>query len=121
MSQRGAGSIVNISSIGGVSPEPGLGMYSMSKAALISLTKVMAQEWGADGIRANAICPGLIKTKFSAALWQDHEITNTVLGRQPIRRIGTPMDIAGLALFLASDAGGYCTGGVYLADGGLLL
>lgn len=120
MAERGGGSIVNISSIGGVSPEAGLGLYSVSKAALISLTKVMAQEWGADGIRANAICPGLIKTKFSQALWQDAHIANQVLGHQPIRRIGVPEDVAGLALFLASDAASYCTGGVYMADGGYL-
>jgi dehydrogenase/reductase SDR family protein 4 len=120
MAQRGGGAIVNISSIGGVSPEPGLGLYSVSKAALVSLTKVMAQEWGADGIRANAICPGLIKTKFSQALWQDEHISHQVLDHQPIRRIGTPDDISGLALFLASDASSYCTGSVYMADGGYL-
>jgi dehydrogenase/reductase SDR family protein 4 len=120
MAQRGGGSIVNLSSIGGVSPEAGLGLYSVSKAALISLTKVMAQEWGADGIRANVICPGLIKTKFSKALWQDAQIADQVLGHQPIRRIGVPDDVAGLALFLASDASSYCTGGVYMVDGGYL-
>ncbi|MCC6244548.1 MAG: SDR family oxidoreductase [Gemmatimonadaceae bacterium] len=120
MAQRGNGSIVNIASVGGVSPEAGLGLYSVSKAALISLTKVMAQEWGADGIRANVICPGLIKTKFSQALWQDEHISNQLLGHQPIRRIGVPDDVAGLALFLASDAASYCTGGVYPVDGGYL-
>lgn len=120
MQQRGGGAIVNISSIGGVSPEPGLGLYSVSKAALISLTKVMAQEWGADGIRANVICPGLIRTKFSQALWQDEAITSHIVGQQPIQRIGEPGDVAGLALFLASDASAYCTGGVYMADGGYL-
>ncbi|MBY0488359.1 MAG: SDR family oxidoreductase [Gemmatimonadaceae bacterium] len=120
MAARGGGAIVNISSIGGVSPEPGLGLYSVSKAALISLTKVMAQEWGAEGIRANVICPGLIRTKFSQALWQDDQIANQMLGSQPIQRLGEPEDIAGLALFLASDASAYCTGGVYLAEGGYL-
>lgn len=120
MAARGVGSIVNISSIGGVSPEAGLGLYSVSKSALLSLTKVMAQEWGADGIRANAICPGLIKTKFSAALWQDEHITHQILGHQPIRRVGVPQDVAGLALFLASEASSYCTGSVYMVDGGYL-
>ncbi len=120
MAQRGGGSIVNIASIGGVSPEAGLGLYSVSKAALISLTKVMAQEWGAEGIRANVICPGLIKTKFSQALWDDEHIKNQVLGHQPIRRIGAPDDVAGLALFLASEASSYCTGSVYMVDGGYL-
>jgi NAD(P)-dependent dehydrogenase (short-subunit alcohol dehydrogenase family) len=121
MAARGNGAIVNIASIGGISPEAGLGLYSVSKAALISLTKVMAQEWGADGIRANVICPGLIKTRFSTALWKDASIADKVLGSQPIRRIGMPEDVSGLALFLASDAAGYCTGGVYMADGGYLL
>jgi NAD(P)-dependent dehydrogenase (short-subunit alcohol dehydrogenase family) len=121
MQARGGGSIVNISSIGGVSPEAGLGLYSVSKAALISLTKVMAQEWGADGVRANVICPGLIRTKFSAALWQNDHIAGQVLGHQPIRRVGEPEDVAGLALFLASDASAYCTGSVYPVDGGYLL
>lgn len=120
MVERGGGTIVNISSIGGITPEVGLGLYSMSKSALISLTKVMAQEWGADGIRANAICPGLIKTKFSSALWQDQAIAEKVLAHQPLRRIGVPDDVAGLALFLASDASAYCTGAVYMVDGGYL-
>lgn len=120
MAQRGGGSIVNIASIGGVSPEAGLGLYSVSKAALVSLTKVMAQEWGADGIRANVICPGLIKTRFSQALWTDEHIATQMLDHQPIRRIGVPDDVAGLALFLASDASSYCTGSVYMVDGGYL-
>lgn len=120
MVERGGGAIVNIASIGGITPEAGLGLYSMSKAALISLTKVMAQEWGADGIRANVICPGLIRTRFSAALWQDEAITDKVLDHQPLRRIGHPDDVAGLALFLASDASAYCTGAVYTVDGGYL-
>ena len=120
MAGRGGGSIVNIASIGAISPEPGLGLYSVSKAALVSLTKVMAQEWGADGIRANVICPGLIKTRFSQALWQDQHIAHEVLGHQPLRRIGMPEDVSGLALFLASDAASYCTGGIYMVDGGYL-
>ncbi len=118
MKERGGGSVINISSIGGISPEPGLGIYSVSKAALISLTKVMAKEWGDDHIRVNAICPGLIKTKFSTALWQNEKIKNRVLAQQPIKRIGLPEDVVGLALFLASEASAYCTGAVYMVDGG---
>jgi NAD(P)-dependent dehydrogenase (short-subunit alcohol dehydrogenase family) len=120
MAARGHGSVVNVSSIGGVSPEPGLGLYSVSKAALISLTKVMAQEWGPAGVRANVICPGLIRTKFSQALWQDEQVLRHMLAEQPIKRVGVPEDVAGLALFLASDAAAYCTGGVHMADGGYL-
>ncbi|HEY0779057.1 MAG TPA: SDR family oxidoreductase [Gemmatirosa sp.] len=121
MRARGHGSVVNISSIGGVSPEPGLGLYSVSKAALISLTKVMAQEWGAAGVRANVICPGLIQTKFSEALWGDERILKRTLAQQALPRVGQAEDVAGLALFLASDAGAYCTGGVYMVDGGYLI
>lgn len=118
MKQRGGGSIINISSIAGITPDPGLGLYSVSKAALNMLTKVTAKEWGVDGIRVNAICPGLIKTKFSEALWQNEQILNHFVKKLPIARMGTVDEIAGLALFLASDAAGYCTGGIYSADGG---
>jgi dehydrogenase/reductase SDR family member 4 len=118
MKQRGGGSVINISSIAGITPDPGLGLYSVSKAALNMLTKVTAKEWGVDGIRVNSICPGLIKTKFSEALWQNENILNHFVKKLPIARMGTVEEIAGLALFLASDASGYCTGGVYTADGG---
>ena len=118
MKARGGGSVINISSIAGLTPDPGLGMYSVSKAALNMLTKVTAKEWGADHIRVNAICPGLIKTKFSEALWQDEKSLNYFTKRLPIARMGTVEEIAGLALYLASDASGYCTGGIYTADGG---
>ena len=118
MTSRGGGAIVNISSIGGVSPEDFLGVYSVSKAALISLTQVMAREWGARGVRANAICPGLIKTDFSQALWSNDALLERMLTAQPIARMGEPEDVANLALFLASDASSFCTGGVYMVDGG---
>lgn len=118
MVANGGGSIINISSIGGLSPEAMLGIYSVSKAALISLTKVMAKEWGPDGVRANVICPGLIKTKFSEALWSNEKILQSVMRNQPLDMLAEPEDIAGLALLLASDAGKFCTGSVYTADGG---
>jgi dehydrogenase/reductase SDR family member 4 len=121
MQANGGGSIVNISSIGGVSPENFLGIYSVSKAALISLTKVMAMEWGKYNIRANVICPGLIQTKFSEALWANDTILQHVLNNVPLNRVGQPDEISGLALFLASESAGYCTGGVFMADGGYLL
>jgi len=118
LKQRGGGSIINISSIGGLTPERGIGIYSVSKAGLINLTKVMAQDWGADNIRVNAICPGLIKTKFSEALWGNEPILDRFLQQIPLNRVGTSDDVAGLAVYLASDAAAYCTGGVYLVDGG---
>ncbi len=118
MKERGGGSIINISSIGGLSPETMLGIYSVSKAAIISLTKVLGKEWGRVGIRANVICPGLIQTKFSEALWSNEDIMNSVMKELPAQRIGQPEEIASLALFLAADAGSYCTGAVFTADGG---
>jgi NAD(P)-dependent dehydrogenase (short-subunit alcohol dehydrogenase family) len=121
MKEKKSGSIINISSVGGLRPEPGLGMYSVSKAALISLTKVMAKEWGDDNIRANVICPGLIKTKFSEALWSNDKIMNTMMKMLPIKRVGTPEEIAALALYLASDASAYSTGSVFTADGGFTI
>ncbi|MDB3944325.1 glucose 1-dehydrogenase [Gammaproteobacteria bacterium] len=116
--ERGGGSIMHISSIGGLTPEKGIGMYSVSKAALINLTKAMAQDWGSDNIRVNAICPGLIKTKFSEALWSDEANLKRFLHSIPLGRLGMADDIAGLAVYLASDASAYCTGGVYMVDGG---
>ena len=118
LKQRGGGSIINISSIGGLTPEHGIGIYSVSKAGLINLTKAMAQDWGSDNIRVNAICPGLIKTKFSDALWGNEPILDRFLQQIRLNRVGTSEDIAGLAVYLASDAAAYCTGGVYLIDGG---
>jgi dehydrogenase/reductase SDR family member 4 len=118
MEKRGGGSMIQISSIGGVSPEPLLGLYSASKAALISLTKAMAKEWGAAGVRVNALCPGLVRTRFSAAIWQDPEILEASVGTQALPRMAEPEEIVGLAIFLASNASSYCTGGVFMADGG---
>lgn len=118
MIQRQRGAIINISSIGGLAPEPGLGIYSVSKAAIISLTKVMAIELGPHGIRANAICPGFIKTDFSATLWRNEELVDEVLARTPMKRLGEPNDVAHTALFLASDESKFCSGGVFVVDGG---
>jgi dehydrogenase/reductase SDR family member 4 len=117
--QASAGaSVINISSIGGISPEPGLGIYSVSKAALISMTKVFAKEWGDDNIRVNAICPGLINTKFSEALWSNDKIVNSMMKMLALKRVGKSEEIAAMALFLASSAASYTTGTVLTADGG---
>jgi dehydrogenase/reductase SDR family protein 4 len=118
MKERGGGSVINISSIEGITPGAGLGLYSVSKAALIALTKVLAKEWGADNIRANVICPGLVKTKFSEALTGNEKIVRQVLAKQALAQLAQPEDIAGLALFFASEASSFCTGAVYTADGG---
>lgn len=118
MVARGGGSVINISSIGGLRPEPLLALYSASKAALINLTQSMAREWGRDGIRANVICPGLVQTKFSAALWQDEKVLQRFLQRLPLGRIAQPEEVVGLAVYLASAAASYCTGAVFTVDGG---
>jgi dehydrogenase/reductase SDR family member 4 len=121
MKQRGGGSVINISSIEGITPGPGLGMYSISKSALITLTKVQAREGGKHGIRANVICPGLINTKFSAALIADEVTLNHIMQKQALPMLAQPDDLAGLALFLASEASSFCTGAVYMADGGYVI
>lgn len=121
MKARGGGSIIMMSSIAGDTPDPGLGIYSVSKASLNMLTKVLAKEWGPDGIRVNAIAPGLIKTKFSQALWQNEKILDHFVGRLPIARMGTTDEISPLALFLASSASSYSTGSVFYADGGTVI
>ncbi len=121
MKARGGGSIIMMSSIAGHTPDPGLGMYSVSKASLNMLTKVLAKEWGPDGIRVNAICPGLIKTKFSQALWQNEQILDHFTKRLPIARMGTTDEISPMALFLASDASSYSTGSLFYADGGTVI
>jgi NAD(P)-dependent dehydrogenase (short-subunit alcohol dehydrogenase family) len=118
MKERGGGSVINISSTGGIRPEPMIAMYSASKAALINLTKAMAQEWGRDAVRANVICPGLVQTKFSAAMWQDEKVLRQFTQTLPLGRIGQPEDLVGLALLLASPASSWCTGMVFTADGG---
>lgn len=118
MKSRGGGAIINISSIEGITPGQGLGLYSVSKAALIQLTKVLAREWGAASIRANAICPGLVETKFSEALTSDEKILKMVMMKQALPMLAQPEDIAGLALYLASDASKFVTGAVITADGG---
>jgi NAD(P)-dependent dehydrogenase (short-subunit alcohol dehydrogenase family) len=121
MKKRGGGSIINIASVEGMKPSVGLGLYSVSKSALIMLTKSQAVEWGKFGIRSNAICPGLIKTKFSSALWQNEKILHQVTRHLPAGRMAVADEMAGLACFLASDSSGYCTGSVFTADGGHMI
>jgi dehydrogenase/reductase SDR family protein 4 len=115
------GSIINIASVEALTPGFGLGIYSTSKAAILMLTKNQAKEWGQYGIKANAICPGLIKTKFSAALWQNEKMLNKLEKSIPSARMGMPEEMIGLACLLASDAGNYMTGGVYTVDGGYMI
>ncbi len=121
MKERCGGSIINIASVEGMKPSMGLGVYRISKAALIMLTKSQAKEWGKDGIRANALCPGLIKTQFSAALWQNEAILKRFTQNIPQQRMAEPEEMVGAALYFASQASSYTTGSVLSSDGGYLV
>jgi NAD(P)-dependent dehydrogenase (short-subunit alcohol dehydrogenase family) len=113
------GSIINIASILGIDGAPLQGIYGMTKAAVISMTKTLAIELGSQNIRVNAIAPGFIKTKFSSALVESEEISKMILERTPLHRIGKPEEIGELAAYLASDASSFVTGSTFVVDGGL--
>jgi NAD(P)-dependent dehydrogenase (short-subunit alcohol dehydrogenase family) len=118
LARNAPGSIVNIASIAGLGAAAFQGVYGMSKAAVISMTQTLAFEVGGNGIRINAIAPGLVETKFAGALLQNEDAVKRMEAGTPVRRIGQPDDIAGLALFLASDASNFITGQTLVADGG---
>ena len=119
MRAGGGGKIINVASIVGLSPGRFQGIYSITKAGVISLTKTLATELGPDNIQVNAIAPGLVKTKFAQALWGNEDLLAQVLNRTPAGRIGQPDDISGIALYLASSASDYTTGAVFVVDGGI--
>ncbi|HSR30074.1 MAG TPA: glucose 1-dehydrogenase [Anaerolineae bacterium] len=119
MEAQGGGKIINLASIAGLRPQPGMGIYGISKAAIIMLTQILAQELGPANIQVNAIAPGVIKTRFSQVLWQTPQIAEPILAHLPLGRFGEPEDVAGLALYLASDASKYVTGSVFTVDGGM--
>jgi NAD(P)-dependent dehydrogenase (short-subunit alcohol dehydrogenase family) len=112
------GCIVFMASIAGIDPLPGLGAYSVSKAGLLGLMRALAKELGPSGIRVNAVAPGLIETRFSAALFQDRAAYERIIGQTPLGRHGQTDDIGGTVVFLASDAAAYVTGQVLIVDGG---
>lgn len=112
------GSIINMASVSALDAAPLLGAYSVSKAALLHLTRALAKECGPSGIRVNAIAPGLIETKFAAALIDTTPIHEAVLRQTPLGRHGQPDEIVGAALFLASEASAFVTGQVIVVDGG---
>ncbi|MEH6638565.1 MAG: SDR family oxidoreductase [Porticoccaceae bacterium] len=121
MQARKDGAIIIISSIGGVLGHASLGAYGLSKAADMALARNIAVEFGVDNIRANAIAPGLIKTDFAKALWDNPEYLAKSTVGTPLRRIGAPEEIAGAAVFLASPAGNYMTGQTLVIDGGRVI
>jgi Dehydrogenases with different specificities (related to short-chain alcohol dehydrogenases) len=118
MISQGGGSIVNISSVLGVTPDKGLGLYCISKAGIIMLTKAMAKELGEFNIRVNGIAPGVIQTRFSQALWNDEALMKEEMKNTPLQRIAQPEEVGRTALYLASDASAYVTGQTIIMDGG---
>lgn len=121
LAARGGGKIINMASVAGLAPATNMGLYSVTKAGLIMLTRVLAVELAPSNIQVNAIAPGFIKTRFSQAIWDDPVVGAAVLARTPAGRLGTVDDLTGLALYLASAASDYVTGQAFVADGGLSL
>ena len=121
MAKRGGGSFITIGSIGGLKANTVIGAYGMSKAADHHLVRNLAAEWGPKNVRVNAIAPGLIKTEFARALWEDEKRRTEREAATPLRRLGEPIDIAGVAVFLASAAANFITGQTIVADGGVTI
>ena len=120
MAERGGGSFIIISSIGGLRGTATLGLYGISKAADLQLARNIAVEWGPKNVRGNAIAPGLVRTDFARALWEDPVRYRKTTRDNPLQRIGEPDEIAGAAVFLASKAGSYVNGQTIVIDGGTL-
>jgi dehydrogenase/reductase SDR family protein 4 len=120
MAQRG-GSFIAVGSIGGILANTVIGAYGISKAADHHLVRNLAAEWGPKKVRVNAIAPGLVKTEFARALWEDEKRAAERIAATPLRRLGEPRDIGGIAVFLASDAAAFITGQVIVADGGVTI
>lgn len=119
---RGAqGSIINVTSVAALASAPMQGVYGMTKAAVVSMTQTMAVELAASGIRVNAIAPGLVDTRFAAAIVQNKDIVDRVVARTPLARYAVPDEIAGAALYLASDASSFMTGQTIVVDGGMTI
>jgi NAD(P)-dependent dehydrogenase (short-subunit alcohol dehydrogenase family) len=119
MQQRGGGKIIFVASIAGMRPQPAMGIYSVSKAGLIMLTQVLAQELGPSNIQVNALAPGVVKTRFSGALWGTPSIASTLEKHTPLGRLGEVDDVIGAALYLASPLSDFVTGTVMPIDGGM--
>jgi NAD(P)-dependent dehydrogenase (short-subunit alcohol dehydrogenase family) len=121
MAERKDGAVIIVSSIGGLKGSGSLGAYAISKAADLQLARNLAVEWGRHNIRVNCIAPGLVKTDFARALWENPALLSQTEARTPLGRIGEPDDIGGIAVLLASRAGAFITGQVIVADGGVTI
>ena len=118
MADAGGGAVIIVSSIGGIKGTDSLGAYAISKAADMQIARNLAVEWGPKNVRVNCIAPGLIRTDFARALWENPEIYDATVSKYPLRRIGEPDEIAGAAVMLASKAGSFTTGQTLVIDGG---
>jgi NAD(P)-dependent dehydrogenase (short-subunit alcohol dehydrogenase family) len=118
IAESGGGAVVIISSIGGLKGTDALGAYAISKAADMQIARNLAVEWGPKNVRVNCIAPGLVRTDFAKALWENPDIYAATVKNYPLRRIGEPDEIAGAAVFLASQAGSFTTGQTLVIDGG---
>jgi len=118
MRERGGGKIINVASVAGMQHQQGMGIYGISKAGVLMLTRTLAVELAADNIQVNALTPGFIQTRFSQVLWEMPEIHKQIIAQVPQKRIGQPEEVTGLALYLASAASNFTTGAVMLVDGG---
>ena len=121
MAERRDGVVIIVSSIAGLRGSPMLGVYAISKAADLQLCRNLAVEWGRHNIRINCIAPGLVKTDFARALWEDPVVLEQAVSHAPLKRIGQPVEIAGAAVFLASKAGSFVTGQALVVDGGVTI
>jgi len=121
MAANGGGSFISVGSIGGIIANTVIGAYGISKAADHHLVRNLAAEWGPQNVRINAIAPGLVKTDFARALWEDDKRREARIAVTPLRRLGVPRDIGGIAVFLASEAAAFITGQVIVADGGVTI
>jgi NAD(P)-dependent dehydrogenase (short-subunit alcohol dehydrogenase family) len=119
MVERKSGAIVNVASVAGLTGTPALAPYGASKAALVSLTRTLAAEWATEGVRVNALCPGWTATDLNRNLWEDEQATALLMAGVPMRRWAQPAEMAGPAVFLASDAASFVTGQTLAVDGGL--
>ncbi|KAM6959606.1 dehydrogenase/reductase SDR family member 4 [Tautogolabrus adspersus] len=119
MAQRGGGNVVFVSSVAGYQPMPGLGAYSVSKTALLGLTRALAPELAQENIRVNCVAPGVIKTRFSSSLWKNEDIMDGFKQTMSIKRVGEPEEIGGVIAFLCTDEASYITGETITATGGI--
>lgn len=119
MQERGGGKIINIASVAGLEPMVGMGVYSISKAAVLMMTRVLALELAPANIQVNAIAPGFVKTKFSQAIWANPKLYELNVAKTPQRRFAEPEELTGIALYLAANASSFTTGATFTVDGGI--